>query len=255
MNRTNWIQPLGLVLVALMVCWLGLSGAETDAELGAVTESVEDVQQGLHALARTVAEEAVADRVLELPEDGRSYRTVVVLHDDWQRRRPERELVAWFAAQPELASLKAQTQFYLLTSDSATYEDFVAAAGGELPAVFVQDETGRALYKAAGDGLVSADRMAAELVTLFEKRPWLRLRPWLRPRPCPCPTPAPTPSPDPGPQPGPDIDVDVRIPDLRPPAERVDAAGGGDVWLVMAVVVVVAAVGAVAWNFRKAAAG
>lgn len=236
--RDRFLIPAAIAALSLCVVWLGY-GQRADRE------DLADAQaraQWAQAVAVHAAHQTVRERVLQLPEDGECYYTTVVVRANWQARPEDRELVAWFDAQPELASLKGQTTFHVLTPEAATYQYFVDSAGGEaaLPAVFVQGEGGRVLYKVSGREIPESPAvMAGELVELFDKRPWLRIRPWKRPKPCPGPEPCPDPEPGPAPKPAPDrnINVDVKIPDLRPKQPEPEKPSDADFWVILGVAV------------------
>lgn len=226
------ILPACLLAVFLVVCLVGYQQAELSSQLAAVS------QQADYAVACETGE-----RVVQLPEDGEVYHTVLLLHADWRRRQQERELVAWFKTEPALVSISAQTHFWQITDDQPIYEANYKANVPTLPAVLVMTGEGQTVYKASGQNMPNPQTLAAELCGFFDKRPWLRLRPWLRPRPCPdgnCPKPTP------------DVDVDVDvapapIPDVRP-VEPVDS--GSDVWIVLAILGAISGVAALAWHIK-----
>ncbi|MHB1033261.1 MAG: hypothetical protein ACYC35_05060 [Pirellulales bacterium] len=174
----------------------------------------------IRALARREAvpavaapETPVAEQVIELPEDGEAYHTSIFTHADWQARPDERRLVAWFAGNARLASFKAQTHAHHVTPDDPIFPRFRDTIA-ELPAVVVQQASGRVLYKTSGPRIPeSAERLANDIALVFPNRPVLL--PWNRPRPCPGPN-CPQPKPEPQPAP-PDVDVNVApIPDVAP---------------------------------------
>lgn len=229
--------------LALLVCFLGWSQEQTSNRLDA------EVQQ-TQATADFAAQAATGPQVVELPEDGGTYHTVLCLHDQWRAIPKERELVAWFQTEPALVSLAAQTHYTQLVESDRVYAEKFAQSVPTLPAVLVMTNEGRVIYKASGPDTPGGQQMAAELVGLFDKRPWLRILPWRRPRTAPEPEPSPCPDgqcPDQQkPQP-PAADVAVDVPDLRPPEQPADSG----VWIFAAVAVVVAAFAAVAIEWHK----
>ncbi|HUU23462.1 MAG TPA: hypothetical protein VM389_13100 [Phycisphaerae bacterium] len=246
----SWIPIVAIVAVALMLCAIGYNQSTIISDLADTQSCLQETQEALADTTRTAetaAGAAAEERVLKLPE-GVDYYTTLAVHKDWQTRPNEREFVSWFSVQPELASLKAQTTFALAEEGNAYYKNHVQAMG-DFPGVMIQTDAGRVVYKVAGNSLpASSGEMAAELVTLFEKRPWLRLRPWLRPRPCPCPKPGPAPGPEP--KPSPDVDVKVNIPVLRPPAPIVAKEVGDDFWVILSISLIVAAAVTIVAQFR-----
>ena len=224
------LAVLALSGVALAVCWLGYQQDQTRQDLTTMGQAVEDAAN----------ENVVRERVVDLPEDGNLYYTTVFVHADWRKRPEERRLMVAFKVEPALVSLVAQTHFNLYTPNDPDYKE--RFEGVEVPCVLVQTESGEVIYKASGENIPTASAMVGELVTFFDKRPWLRIRPWKRPRPCP--TPDPDPKPDGKVKPDrPNIDVDVKIPDLRPTGKDKQPTESSDVWLVMAIAVAIAGVG------------
>ena len=239
----RFVALFAVVGMALMICLIGYNQQRIVEDLAANQEYTSEV-------ADLTCQIAVEERVIELPEDGSEYYTTVFVHADWRKRADERQMVAWFQSQPELASLKAQTRFNVVEEGDPQYEWHIKVLGG-LPAVMIQTDKGRVIYKTSGKDMPGASNvMAADLVELFNKRPWLRIRPWKRPRPCPQPCPQPGPEPDPTPKPSPDIDVDVKIPDLRPPQPRM-VKTGGDFWVILGIVVVLAAGLTIVWEWKS----
>lgn len=236
-NRVPWL-PIVLTGIVLLVCFLGFQQAETSNQLAAIGQ--QDMSGPCEA----------SEQIVQLPEDGRTYHTILLLHADWTARPNERELVAWFKTEPSLVSVAAQTKFWQLTADDPIYQANYAAATPDLPAVLVMTDSGQTVYKASGVNMPDPQTVASELCTIFDKRPWLRWRPWLRPRPAPEPGPCPDgncPSPDAKPP----LNVDVRvhpIEDMRPqPASQDNSA----VWIVAAIAAALGGLVSLVWHLRK----
>ncbi len=186
--------------------------------------AVSEMQTQQAALATFVTEQvspaaspvvAARERIFVLPEDGKAYHVSVCVHDDWQRRPNERELLAWWKVDTRLASLAAQAHFHTYTESDPIFKTNIAPALPQLPAVLVQDETGKVHFKASGENLPgSATELGDAAVSAFWKAPYLLPYRRNHTRPCPCPLPSPAP-----PAPGPNINVDVGprpIPDTAP---------------------------------------
>lgn len=175
----------------------------------------------------------IRERVVNLPEDGQAWYTTLVLSKSWKEKPLERELVAWFGVVPELASLKAQTHYQIVTEGTRAHAaEFAKVAS---PAVIVQDAAGKVYYKASGNGLpADPDRLANEIADCF---------------PHPKPGPTPGPSPGPGPTPKPDGVPDIRpnrpnTPDGKPSPEDVP-------WLGVILAALAGAAAAGVYNYRK----
>lgn len=213
-----------LLLAAALPAALLLS-AWTYYELQATQADVEAVSQQVAA--------PVEKQIIELPEDGSWYWATVFLSKEWRTNSQERELVAWWASNQRLVSLKAQTRFKFFTDNDPMYKLRFSRSVTSLPCVMIQDGvTGRAVYKASGANLPkSANALADDIQECF-------------PRPNPCPRPTPDVKPDPKPDPAP------VIPDVKPAPQDDDVA----FWIVLALVVVVCGVGTVVVYFRQEAA-
>ena len=122
-----------------------------------------------------------SDQVVTLPEDGQARHLSIFVDDDWKSKPEQREFVAAFYSDSTYSSLRAQSHFHIYTPSDPIYQSRFKGAIDVFPCVLLQDETGKVEFKASG-------------LTLYEKRPWLRVRPWLRPRPGPAPGPAPVPN-------------------------------------------------------------
>lgn len=140
--------------------------------------------------ARAVPQEA-RERVINLPEDGHVWQTVIVYATTDKSAASDRRLASAFATTPRLQSLQAQTKVYAY--DASHWWVRKHLAGNELPAVLVMQPgangTATRAFKASGqnlplDGEPLADAIAQGIADC-------------RPRPQPQPTPQPTPQPIP----------------------------------------------------------
>lgn len=142
----------------------------------------------------------VRERVIELPEDGALWSTVVVYSgDDYGQR-----LKSNFENTPQLLALRTQTHYYELPPNHWWVRQNLP--GARFPLVLLQRPINateaKVIYKATGANIPSdGGLLAGEIAQAIED---------CCPRPGPRPTPTPTPTPAPV-QPDP-------IPDLRPNA-------------------------------------
>lgn len=148
------------------------------------------------------------EQVIELPEDGNVWATIVCTSDDWRVNAKERNVVSWFASNPRLAGLASQTKFYHFTASNLIYKHkFASVVQGQFPCVIVQTYDGTKAYKISGNKMPAkanalADAIGAKLHevairtatptvnhTILVSNTYGRLRP--RPAPCVQPQPAP----------------------------------------------------------------
>jgi len=190
--------------------------------------------------APPVATDEVNQRVVELPEDGGAYHTTLLVHDDWRSRAQDRELVAWFDADPRLASLKAQTHWHVYPESNPTHRERFAGHA-VLPAVFVQKANGTVVLAEHAHELKDAKTLGDQVGFLFRRQSRFFDR-------CPRPDPDPSPNLVPVPDDRPIIDVDVHPVIDTPPAEP-----DSDMlfWILLAAAVIVAFVVTLALEFKR----
>jgi hypothetical protein len=152
----------------------------------------------------------VGERVVNLPEDGRTWCAVFVWPDNKYADANSRQLSSFFGTTPRLQSLLAQTKTFEYTPDDRLYQTrYKDAFGGETPQFWLirpeeNPSLGRTIYKVSGSNLpVSGEAMANEICAMISDY-----------CPQPNPRPGPQPQPFPGPQPFPNPNP---IPDIRPP--------------------------------------
>lgn len=127
----------------------------------------------------------IAERVIELPDDGGLWQTVLVYSTPDRSTAADRRLAANWATTPRLQSLLAQTRKYEIEPGHAwDYWIRNHLAGKPLPAVVVQKPSGEVVYRAGADALpVDGETQANQIAQMIaDCRP-------LRPTPTPTPTP------------------------------------------------------------------
>lgn len=162
----------------------------------------------LPVLAQAPAPETpIREQIIDLPEDGTQWWTVICVTPDWRNDPNQRRLVQSFDAEPRLRSLKAQTKFVVYTTRDPWYRQAFASAIAALPAVLVENGKGCVYFKASGAGLAKKPaELGRAIATRIEQ---------CCPRPKPKPQPEPQPKPEPlpvTPPTIPDIDVDTTPP-------------------------------------------
>ena len=105
------------------------------------------------ALSRAVASAAgVQERVIDLPEDGAQWHTILIVCSGWQGRPAERKAEAMFHAEPLLVSLKHQTHWHLITTDQPEFRKFRALVD-TTPCLIVERANGEVVYRESGPEL------------------------------------------------------------------------------------------------------
>lgn len=146
------------------------------------------------------------ERIIELPEDGRSWHVVVFTSVEMNPR--ERAILSWFDDNPELNKLKRQTHFHHYTPRSSLWPRYYNATNPMLrtmPCVVLETSEGNIVARFSGTSshLDTDDTLLRAMVACINAYR-------VNPGGCPlCPSPTPytppyTPSPDPfGPFPNP----------------------------------------------------
>jgi hypothetical protein len=102
--------------------------------------------------AHGVHEPRVEERVIELPEDGHTWHTILILRADWQSRRDERRAESMFHSEPLLVSLKRQTHWHLITADQPEFQKFRPLVDAT-PCLIVERSNGEVVYRESGPQL------------------------------------------------------------------------------------------------------
>lgn len=173
-----------------------------------------------------------------LPEDGDAPHLSLFLPDNYKQNDP---VLTLFSTDPELVRARNQCFFHVYTPSSTIYRTRFEGAIDTTPTVLLQDKEGVIAYK--NSHINSLSELKSSFLVMFNKKPWLRARPWLRPKPSPCP------GPDCKPDTKPNIDIDIDrrptlIPDTVVPQEEFP-------WLLLGVVVAAAGGLALYVNWRK----
>lgn len=209
MNRLLAAIQLGLLaLLGIVAAW----HFSTTQRLEVLTDQNDRAIASLYQGLNQARGNQVNERIVDLPETGGAWHLSIFVHRDWRERADERRLVAWFSVEPRLASLKAQTHDHLYTDADPMYRLRFCKVVPLLPAVMLQDGTGKVWYKAAvgsrdaplpNDPVLLGDKFQS----LFAGGP--------------CPRPKPKPEPEPEPKPGPDEVPDLPdVPDLDAPTNH-----------------------------------
>ena len=97
--------------------------------------------------SRPPAVVAVEERVIDLPEDGNQWHTILILRAGWQGLPAERKAEAMFHSEPLLASLRHQTHWHLITTDQPECAKFRALVDAT-PCLIVERANGEVVYRA-----------------------------------------------------------------------------------------------------------
>lgn len=205
MYRFRSAPQLALVAAVAILAYFQLSEPQTQTVPGNETEWSQALSQRIMALESRPQQlplmaagmpAAIEERVIELPEDGGNWHTVVVTTPDAYGQRLKQN----FENTPQLLALRSQTTYYELPPNHWWVRQHLK--GATFPLVLVQRPVSatdaKVIYKVSGpdvpgDGAI----LAGEIAQAIED---------CRPRPTPTPTPTPTPAP---------VNPDP-IPDLRP---------------------------------------
>lgn len=127
--------------------------------------------------------------IVKLPEDGKQYYTTVFLASNWQGDAKSRELVAWFDTNPQLASLRSQTHFNVITQADPLWKTNYATSVATVPCLALTDAKGDVVYKASQNGLPTEPKALASAVAKAVERRCPNRRCPVKPDPEPTPEP------------------------------------------------------------------
>ncbi|MBI3866820.1 MAG: hypothetical protein HY290_33490 [Planctomycetia bacterium] len=91
-------------------------------------------------------------RVLDLPEDGNAWHTILIVRPEWRSIAAERKAEAMFHSEPLLISLKHQTHWHLITTDQAEFAKFRTLVAAT-PCLIVERANGEVVYRESGPEL------------------------------------------------------------------------------------------------------
>jgi hypothetical protein len=206
-----------MLAVAVVAGWAALETQRTQTNVYELAESHVAMSESI----------AVRERIVDLPDDSKTYYVTLFLHDNWRTRPEQRAMVAAWDSDPRLRSIKSQVRFNIYTQSDPLYQTKFRASHPVLPAVVVQDQAGKVYSKVSGADATDTEKVAGPLLNLWRSRP-IYVLPWRRPKPCPEPGPCPTPD---EPDETPDFVPDTAIPDVQPAASLPIA------WMIVAALV------------------
>lgn len=220
MNRVMKAAPW--LVIGVVVAFLAYSQTAVPK---AVTERLNQTINAVNALPQSSPEvgqppdsQYISERIMELPEDGNLWHTVLVLDDSPLSRHVERQ----FATDPRLISLTQQTKVYKYPPNDVWVQK--NRAGLPRPSVLVMAPTAvgsndyQRVYENWGSGLPADSKKLANDIAVSIRD--------CRPRPNPTPTP--------GPNPQPVTPVTPLIPVTPDEAEPVDEGGLNRLYLALA---------------------
>lgn len=131
------------------------------------------------------------ERVINLPQDQEKWHISII---GSRRSAVYRAVLSWFNTNPDLKTLKEQTHFHPIATNTTMFRERYAPSTPVVPCVRMQDAAGVVTYEASGAGIprTSDDLLEAMRDGIAE---WHRCRP--RPEPKPVPKPKPEPKPQP----------------------------------------------------------
>lgn len=95
---------------------------------------------------------APEQRVLDLPEDGNAWHTILILRPEWRSVAAERKAEAMFHSEPLLVSLKHQTHWHLITVEQPEFQKFRPLVSAT-PCLIVERGNGEVVYRESGPDL------------------------------------------------------------------------------------------------------
>lgn len=113
-----------------------------------VVRSVPAIIQSDFRVDARLAEE----HVIDLPEDGHTWHTILILRPQWRTNAAETKAESMFHSEPLLVSLKHQTHWHLITTDQAEFQAFRPLVNST-PCLIVERANGEVVYRESGPEL------------------------------------------------------------------------------------------------------
>lgn len=149
----NALRSITVILVGALcaICtWLpcpGCRNEKPDPRLHILQQEIIATRAEVVALAA-----AAEERVIDLPEDGNQWHTILLVSPNWKATPTERRAEAAFHSEPLLVSLKQQTHWHLITSDKPEFQKFRPLVDA-LPCLIVERCNGEVIYRESGPDL------------------------------------------------------------------------------------------------------
>ena len=146
-------QFLWVFVVAAAAVVLGWGGWLAREVQRTYDEKIESLEAAVAVTySATMEQRLVEERVLDLPEDGNQWHTILILRPNWQSHPTDRRAEALFHADPTLTSLKHQTHWHLITTDQPEFAKFRALVDAT-PCLIVERANGEVVYRESGPNL------------------------------------------------------------------------------------------------------
>ena len=92
------------------------------------------------------------ERIIDLPEDGNTWHTILFLRPNWQANAAERKAHTIWFTESGLISLRQQTHWHVITTDQPEFEKFRSLVN-VTPCLLVERANGEVIYRESGPQL------------------------------------------------------------------------------------------------------
>lgn len=141
-----------LIVILAVFGAIGMAVFLQQRQAGDYEQRSRELEAAIAATYVASLEQSAEARVIDLPEDGNQWHTILVLQADWRSRAAERRIEAMFHAEPFLASLKHQTHWHLITVDQPEFKKFRPLVDCT-PCLIVERANGEVIYRESGPEL------------------------------------------------------------------------------------------------------
>lgn len=150
-----WLVPILLIMLIVPIA-LRTKASVIDAPAAPIANALD---------ANGNEGDLSGELVVNLPEDGHVWQTIIFTSDNWMQNPKERQFVAWFKADPKLQALCRQTKFHHITPKKVVYKyRFTGVVHDSFPCVIVQTCNGHKVYKTSGKNVPkSAPALASQI--------------------------------------------------------------------------------------------
>ena len=152
----SFVSAMFLILIAGTILLITHGGEWASGEWASLKvrlARLEQIQSGSFDRVIELERQGFAEQhVLDLPDDGNQWHTILILRQGWRALPAERKAEAMFQSEPLLVSLKHQTHWHLITTDQEEFRKFQRLVD-VTPCLIVERANGQVVYRESGPRL------------------------------------------------------------------------------------------------------
>lgn len=143
---------LALPLLIFGIVLIGSLARETRDHRDELDQLRHDLSELAWAMKTPSPFPQAEERIIDLPEDGNTWHTILFLQADWKSRPAERKAHTIWFTEPGLISLREQTHWHVITTDQAEFQKFRPLVDAT-PCLLIERANGEVIYRESGPQL------------------------------------------------------------------------------------------------------